>query len=76
MPAHLRDAHYPGASALGHGQNYLYPHDDPSAVAPQTYLPEELQDVGYFQPTNHGAEERLGAVSDRLRRLRLGESLD
>jgi replication-associated recombination protein RarA len=45
-------------------------------VAPQTYLPEELQDVGYFQPTNHGAEERLGAVSDRLRRLRLGESLD
>jgi putative ATPase len=76
VPAHLRDAHYPGASALGHGQNYLYPHDDPSAVAPQTYLPEELQDVGYFQPTNHGAEERLGAVSDRLRRLRLGESLD
>jgi putative ATPase len=76
VPDHLRDAHYPGASALGHGRNYLYPHDEPSGVAPQTYLPEELQDVGYFQATHHGAEERLGAVADRLRKLRQGESLD
>jgi hypothetical protein len=32
--------------------------------------------VGYFQATHHGAEERLGAVADRLRKLRQGESLD
>ena len=29
VPAHLRDAHYQGASSLGHGTGYEYPHDDP-----------------------------------------------
>ncbi|MDH7479461.1 MAG: replication-associated recombination protein A, partial [Syntrophomonadaceae bacterium] len=27
VPAHLKDASYPGARRLGHGQGYLYPHD-------------------------------------------------
>ena len=27
VPAHLRDAHYPGAAAMGHGAGYLFPHD-------------------------------------------------
>ena len=27
VPAHLRDAHYKGASKLGHGLDYIYPHD-------------------------------------------------
>ena len=27
VPAHLRDAHYPGAAKLGHGEGYRYPHD-------------------------------------------------
>ncbi len=76
VPIHLRDSHYPGASQLGHGANYIYPHNEISGVAQQKYLPEELQDSHYFQPTHHGAEERLGAVADRLRKLRSGESLD
>ena len=29
VPAHLRDAHYPGAAKLGHGEGYVYPHDEP-----------------------------------------------
>src|SRR5699024_10061178 len=27
VPTHLRDAHYPGAKELGHGQGYKYSHD-------------------------------------------------
>ena len=27
VPPHLRDAHYAGASKLGHGEGYRYPHD-------------------------------------------------
>ena len=27
VPEHLRDAHYPGAKKLGHGDGYKYPHD-------------------------------------------------
>jgi putative ATPase len=76
VPMHLRDSHYPGASKLGHGANYVYPHDEKSGVAQQSYLPEELEGSSYYRPTHHGAEERLGAVADRLRKLRSGESLD
>ncbi len=76
VPAHLRDSHYPGASELGHGANYVYPHDEMSGVAQQSYLPEELEGSYYYRPTHHGAEDRLGAVADRLRKLRKGESLD
>lgn len=76
VPLHLRDSHYPGASQLGHGANYIYPHNESSGVAEQSYLPEELQGSRYYEPSHHGAEERLGAVADRLRKLRSGESLD
>lgn len=76
VPNHLRDSHYPGASQLGHGVNYVYPHDEVSGVAQQRYLPQELQGSHYYQPTHHGAEDRLSAVADRLRKLRSGESLD
>ena len=43
VPAHLRDAHYRGASTLGHGEGYVYPHDDPSGVVAQQYRPDALE---------------------------------
>src|SRR5437762_10369778 len=30
VPEHLRDAHYPGAKRLGHGEGYQYAHDFPA----------------------------------------------
>ena len=42
VPAHLRDSHYQGASSLGHGAGYVYPHDDPRGWVPQQYRPDEL----------------------------------
>ncbi|HWH19980.1 MAG TPA: replication-associated recombination protein A, partial [Solirubrobacterales bacterium] len=39
-PDYLRDAHYPGAQALGRGQGYQYAHDHPGNVAAQQYLPD------------------------------------
>ncbi len=39
VPAHLRDAHYRGATNLGHGQGYAYAHDDPRGVVAQQYAP-------------------------------------
>lgn len=76
VPLHLRDSHYPGASQLGHGASYVYPHDVASGVAQQSYLPQELEGSNYYRPSHHGAEERLGSVADRLRKLRMGESLE
>jgi putative ATPase len=66
VPAHLRDAHYAGAKAYGHGEGYQYAHDQPHGVAAQRYLPEELTGAEYYRPTDHGAE---AALADRLRRI-------
>ena len=67
VPAHLRDAHYGGAEALGHGKGYRYPHDDPRGWVAQDYRPPEVADHVYYEPSAHGAE---GALAERLRARR------
>jgi putative ATPase len=67
VPAHLRDSHYKGASRVGHGKGYKYPHDDPRGVVQQQYAPEGIGDREYYRPTGHGAER---AVAERLPKLR------
>jgi putative ATPase len=66
VPPHLRDAHYPGAKKIGHGQSYVYPHDEPHGISAQQYLPDELTDARYYRPTDHGAE---AAMAERLKRI-------
>jgi putative ATPase len=48
-PKALRDAHYPGAKKLGHGQGYVYPPNDPSGYDAD-YLPDELKGRTYYEP--------------------------
>jgi putative ATPase len=48
-PKELRDAHYPGAKKLGHGQGYVYPHDDPAGFDVD-HLPDELRGRTYYRP--------------------------
>lgn len=69
VPLHLRDAHYAGAKALGHGEGYLYPHDYPHAVVAQQYLPDELVGTRYYQPTGNGFERQVAARLEAVRRL-------
>jgi putative ATPase len=66
VPAHLRDGHYPNATALG-VVGYRYPHDDPSGVLAQQYAPDEVRGRRYYEPGGHGVEARLGDVLNRLR---------
>ncbi len=67
VPAHLRDAHYSGAGALGHGRGYRYPHDDPRGVAEQQYAPDGLVGRDYYHPTDRGAEREIGPRLARIR---------
>jgi putative ATPase len=48
-PKELRDAHYAGAKKLGHGQGYVYPHDDPAGFEVD-HLPDELKGRTYYRP--------------------------
>ena len=73
VPVHLRDAHYQGAEALGHGVGYRYPHDDPRGWVEQQHLPDEvlawLDGRRYYEPSPHGFEaeiaERIGRIGRR-----------
>jgi putative ATPase len=60
VPRHLRDAHYKGSQALGHGTGYKYSHDYEGSYVPQAYLPEGRI---YYEPTESGNEKR---VKERL----------
>jgi putative ATPase len=74
VPPHLRDGHYPGASAQGHGVGYHYPHDSSEGIVEQAYAPEPVAQRDYYRPTTHGAEARWGDINDRIRRVLRGEA--
>ena len=59
VPVHLRDAHYMGASRLGHGVGYKYPHDYPHHYVNQQYMPANLSDVKFYKPSDQGREKLI-----------------
>ncbi len=69
VPPHLRDAHYPGAKQIGHGNHYVYSHDQPFGIAEQRYAPDEVGDRAYYRPTALGAEAAVKERWERIRRL-------
>jgi putative ATPase len=69
VPAHLRDAHYPGAGKVGHGEGYLYPHDFEDGIIPQRYAPEPVADRTYYEPSGHGLEARIAERAERIRAI-------
>jgi putative ATPase len=66
VPDHLKDANR-DAKALGHGEGYQYPHEDPSHFLPQQYLPDALLGTYFYQPSAQGNEQQ---VAERLARWR------
>jgi putative ATPase len=66
-PLALRDASRANAANLGHGAGYRYPHDAPDAVLEGSLMPEGLEEVVFYEPTDRGPE---GELSERLRALR------
>jgi putative ATPase len=69
VPNHLRDAHYPGASRLGHGKGYVYPHDLPGGIVGQQYAPDEVNGRAYYEPSSHGMEARFSERSRLIREI-------
>ncbi|MDX2382287.1 MAG: replication-associated recombination protein A, partial [Acidimicrobiia bacterium] len=69
VPAHLRDSHYQGASSLGHGAGYEYPHDHASGWVDQGHLPAELNDRTWYEPSMHGDEADVASRMNRRRAM-------
>jgi len=53
-PKALRDGSYYGRR-LGHGEGYIYPHDDPTGFEVD-HLPDELKGRTYYRPSGNGEE--------------------
>ena len=66
IPPYLQDAHYSGSSKLNRGIGYEYAHDFPKHFSKQRYLPEELGDIRFYQPSGQGYEETIRRYLDWL----------
>ena len=73
VPPHLRDAHYSGASSIGHGEGYEYPHNNPRGWVEQKYRPEEVESNTYYEPSLHGFEQQ---VLERMTDLRENSNVE
>ena len=68
VPAHLQDAHYAGASSLGHGKEYLYPHDYPSHYVDQQYLPDDIKNKVFNTYSDNKIEKEAENYWSKLKK--------
>ena len=67
VPLHLRNAPTKLMKNLDYGKNYRYAHNEEEAYAAgEQYLPDGLEEVQFYQPTNRGLE---GKISEKLAHL-------
>lgn len=57
VPEHLKDSHYSGSKALGHGLEYKYPHSFPNHYTPQQYLPDNIKNTKYYEYGDNKTEQ-------------------
>ena len=66
IPQHLQDSNR-DAVALGHGEGYRYPHDDPDHFMPQQYLPNSMLGTYFYDPSDQGYEKNIQKRLERWR---------
>ncbi|MBF7072851.1 replication-associated recombination protein A [Glaciecola sp. MH2013] len=70
VPSHLRNAPSALAKEMGHGANYRYAHNEAHAYAAgESYLPSEISDVTFYEPSERGLEKQLKAKLAFLKSL-------
>jgi putative ATPase len=68
IPSYLKDAHYKGASKLGHGLGYKYAHSYPNHYVKQQYLPDELKDRTFYHLSDQGYEKTILEHFNRIKK--------
>jgi putative ATPase len=59
VPLHIRNAPTELMKGLGYGSGYRYDHDEPDGVAAQSYLPEDIRDRAFYEPSRFGHEAQI-----------------
>ena len=67
VPLHLRNAPTKLMKNLDYGKDYRYAHNEEGAYAAgEQYLPDGIEDMKFYEPTNRGLE---GKISEKLAHL-------
>lgn len=70
VPLHLRNATSSLTKGLGHGKDYRYAHDEAVAYAAgESYLPDQISHMNFYQPTDRGLERKLKEKMEYLAML-------
>ena len=59
IPMHLRNAPIGGMKDLGYGKGYKYAHDFEGNIVDQQYLPDDIKDTIYYEPSGNGYEAKI-----------------
>ena len=57
VPKHIRNAPTKLMKELGYGDGYQYAHSVPEGYLPQDYLPDEIANAVFYEPTQFGFEK-------------------
>ena len=68
VPAHLQDRHYKGAEKLGHGLGHKYAHDYPNHYVTQQYLPDGMEGMRFYEPSENGYEKKIREHMEFIKR--------
>ena len=70
VPLHLRNAPTKLMKQLDYGKDYRYAHNEEEAYAAgETYFPDDMPEVSFYQPTDHGLEAKIAEKLAHLREL-------
>jgi len=70
VPMHIRNAPVKGMAKMGYGQGYSYPHDYEGHWVCDEYLPVELCDMRFYDPSGAGYEQDIRKRLDKWRDMR------
>lgn len=68
VPSHLQDRHYKGAEKLGHGLGYKYAHDYSNHYVTQQYLPDGMEGMRFYEPSENGYEKKIREHMEFIKR--------
>lgn len=61
IPLHIRNAPTSMMKDFGYGKGYKYPHDFETHFVKEQYLPDEIKNEVFYNPTNEGSEAQIRA---------------
>jgi putative ATPase len=76
VPLHIRNAPTKLMKELGYGAGYQYAHASPEGYLPQDYLPDEIANRTFYEPTVFGFEKEIAKRLAWWASLRLKKTSD